>query len=502
MRLADNEALINAISQHECVNALFICEPSLYNAADTSPMHVYAWWQGLSALQKSLRTIGGELYFAKGEAVAVLEHVFGSSPFDAIYSHEETGNALTFERDKAVRRWADSTGVKWSENAQSGVIRGLDDRSARNNIIEQRLFLTMPLPSPGQVQAWPLATDNVIDTNWPGFGDLCSDPVDERIKFRQLQHVSERSATNELQHFLYGRAENYSRGISSPNSAFQTGSRLSTHLAWGTISLRKVFFESNQRIGFWKASGMPGAKYWVRNIQAFQSRLHWRDHFIQRLESASYMEHRALNPAFEQMVYQDQPEMLQAWLDGKTGIPLIDACMRCLLATGFLNFRMRAMLVTTACFGLRLSWQTIQHPLARVFYDYEPGIHFSQMQMQAGIVGINTMRVYNPHKQLLDQDPESTFIKQWVPELADFTAEEIAEYNTRPLGDYPVPIDDIAVNGREIKAQITRIKKSEEAAGPTAAVLAKHGSRLRSKRKTPKKKEKMTAPETQLEFPF
>jgi len=500
MRLADNEALNNAIQQHDRVIALFICEPSLYNAADTSPMHVFAWWQGLRALQQAFRALGGELYFAKGEAVDVFEHLYKNTPFAAIYSHEETGNGLTFERDKAVRRWSDTTGVAWLEHTQNGVVRGLADREARSNIIQQRLFQTAPIAAPTKINPWFIKEDAMVDTSWPAYEDLGTEPVDDRIQFRLMQPISERFAQDELKNFLDERVDFYSRGISSPNSAFQTGSRLSVHLAWGTISLRTVFFESNERIAHWKSSQSPEARHWIKNVAAFQSRLHWHDHFIQRLESASYMEYRALNPAFEQMAYEDEPALLQAWIDGQTGIPLVDACMRCLLATGFLNFRMRAMLVTTACFGLRLSWQELQYPLAQVFYDYEPGIHFSQMQMQAGIVGINTMRVYNPHKQILDQDPNCVFIKKWIPELADFSSDEIIDYNNRRLGDYPEPVDDIAVNGADIKSQITRIKKSDEAVEPTATVLAKHGSRLRSKKKTSKKKPVTPSPQMQLPF--
>ncbi len=95
MRLSDNEALCAALENHQQVVALFICEPSLYDADETSPMHVFAWWQTLTALQAALRDIGGELYFAKGEAEAVFNHLHNHYHFDAIYSHEETGTALT-----------------------------------------------------------------------------------------------------------------------------------------------------------------------------------------------------------------------------------------------------------------------------------------------------------------------------------------------------------------------------------------------------------------------
>jgi len=498
MRLTDNEALTAAIERHEQVVALFICEPSLYQAPDTSPIHVFAWWQGLSALQQNLRNLGSELYFGKGEAVEVFEHLYNKHGFDAIYSHEETGNAITYKRDKSVKQWCDDASVIWSEKSQNGVVRGCEDRDKRTEIAHSRLFEVEPIAAPVDVQPWSIDTDSMIGTQWPEYYDMTTHAIDQRIQFRRIQQVSECRAQDELQHFLQNRVDGYARGISSPNSAFQTGSRLSAHLAWGTISARSVFYQSTLHALEYQQSRSREAAHYVRNIRAFQSRLHWRDHFTQRLESASHMEHQALNPAFEQIRYENSPELLQAWIDGNTGIPLIDACMRCLLSTGFLNFRMRAMLVTTACFGLRLSWRDLQYPLARVFYDYEPGIHFSQIQMQAGIVGINTMRVYSPHKQLLDQDPNCVFIKKWIPELNNFSSEEIANYNNQRLGDYPSPIDDIATNSTTIKDQISQIKKSEEAKAPTADILAKHGSRLRSN----KRKQSTNKPSPQLKLPF
>ncbi len=498
MRLIDNEALTSAIEQHQQVIALFICEPSLYDAPDTSAMHVFAWWQGLNALQQDLRNIGGELYFAKDEATDVFEHLFNKHGFDAIYSHEETGNAITFNRDKCVMQWCERTSVKWAEETQNGVVRGCVDRDQQSEIAHARLFDKKPVSAPTLIQPWPIEPDSIVNTMWPEYTEMTAQKIDQRIQFRKMQQVNESCAQDELHHFLQHRVNGYSRGISSPNSAFQTGSRLSTHLAWGTISVRNIHYQSAQRTLDYQQSQSKEAAHIVRNIRAFQSRLHWRDHFIQRLESASHMEHQALNSAFEHVKYVDAPELLQAWIHGNTGIPLVDACMRCLQSTGFLNFRMRAMLVTTGCFGLRLSWRVLQYPLARVFYDYEPGIHFSQVQMQAGIVGINTMRVYNPHKQLLDHDPDCRFTKKWVPELRNFTSKQIANYNNQSLGDYPTPVCDIAANSTAVKDQISQIKKSDEAIEPTAAVLAKHGSRLRSNNQ----KKKVTKTSIQLKLPF
>ncbi len=291
-----------------------------------------------------------------------------------------------------------------------------------------------------------------------------------------VQIVSEQMAHRTLDSFFNTRSYFYSGGISSPNTAFTAGSRLSPHLAWGTLSPRIVYQQLINQIKAPRSTEHP--RQWQRSLRSFKSRLHWRDHFIQRLESEPEMEFRAIHPAYRSLSYSEQHRevYLEAWKQGLTGFPLVDAVMRCLRSTGFVNFRMRAMVVSFACHLLRLDWRWIQPHLAQVFRDYEPGIHFSQLQMQAGVTGINTLRVYNPLRQLMVHDIELRFVHRWVPELKeasilDVTTQQLQCYN------YPPALVDFEAASASTREQLYTLLSRYRHSELTQQVFKKHGSR-------------------------
>ena len=477
-RLEDNRALSAALAESERVCAIYILEDWFLNAAETSHFHLDAVFSALKHLHESIESRGGTLLVMKGRAENILPELHRQFPFENMYSHQEHGARASFDRDKKIKSWCAGAGVHWHEFRQSGVFRGLKNRDQRQRLWQKFTFEPL-LPEPQGLHR--LAVPETWQTN-SNLIALQPESFDLSSPGQPLwQEVNEAAAKATLTDFLTSRGLLYRGGISSPNTAFEAGSRLSVHFAWGTLTSRSAYQRTVQRMRELKESSDPQAGRWRSSVRNFLSRLHWRDHFIQRLEDEPQMEFTPLNVAYEQLEYENDPGLLEAWQNGYTGWPMVDACMRCLNATGFINFRMRAMLTSVACHALHLDWRLIHPHLAGVFRDYEPGIHFSQLQMQASVVGINTVRVYSPQKQLLDQDPELKFVRRWVPELREKNNTAILAHYKLPTAGYPAPVVNWKHRTAIMKDRIFRIRKQEKTRELAARVYEKHGSRKRGR---------------------
>jgi deoxyribodipyrimidine photo-lyase len=290
--------------------------------------------------------------------------------------------------------------------------------------------------------------------------------------------------------------------MSSPSTAKYNCSRLSPYIAWGCISIKQVYqtLQRRQQEIREAPAGSIDSR-WYGSLNSFSSRLAWHCHFMQKLEDEPELEFQNISRVYDGLRENEfNQERFAAWKEGKTGYPMIDACMRALNETSWINFRMRAMLVSFASNHLWLHWRPTAVHLARHFLDFEPGIHFSQFQMQSGTTGINTIRIYSPAKQVIDHDPTGVFIKQYVPELANVPNEFLPEPHRMPLDmqskigciigkDYPTPIVEHSKAYKAAQEKIFAIRQSNLAINDAKRVFVKHGSRKkRDPLPQPKKK--------------
>lgn len=499
LRVFDHQPLVEA-SQRGPVLCIYVLEDEYWQLAETSNRQWLFIRESLQDLQQQLAALGGNLLIVRSSVCdmlhTLLQHI---GPF-TLYSHQETGNLWTYQRDIQVATWCKQHQVRWQEYAQHAVRRGLPkpvfQKSSKGQSTEhsatgqpsplahsrkqssagkristdpeawhqhwahwsQQLVLPQPTPlhfadvTARCVTAFAGQVLTAAALPW----QVCDDEF--TCPGRQLG--GRQAALMVLDSFLNQRSQRYQASISSPLTAESGCSRLSAHLAYGTLSLREVLARLDLAV-----QQYPD-RQWCRNLAAFRSRLVWHCYFMQKLESQPDAGLVNLNRKYDALVRPWDPDRFTAWRLGRTGWPLVDACMRYLIYHGWLNFRMRAMLVSVACYTLKLPWQPVSEYLATLFVDFEPGIHYPQIQMQSGTTGQQVLRIYNPVKQAQDLDPEGVFVRRWLPELAQVSNVWIFEPWRMPpqmrhrigVADYPRPLVDFSLSHRDAKDEITLLR--------------------------------------------
>ena len=440
LRVPDQPAVAAAADEFETVCPLFVFDPQFYGgdglACDARLRFLH---ECLTDLAAGYRDRGTELVFAHGD------------PLDVLAAFADAGWALRATADPVARYGAArddraaALGVEFV--ADDGLRRGPDSREGWSDHAEA--YLTDEPRAPGDLGTHGVDSPTTVAA------------VEERYDVspakRRVPTGGREAAFARLRAFADGIAA-YPGSIADPADAEEGTSRLSPYLRFGCLSVREVY----QHIQDHAAD--------CRGKQMFVSRLFWNRHYTQKLADWPGWLDTAVNPVMEEFhADSHDPELVDAWKQGETGYPMVDASMRCLRETGWLNFRMRAMCASFLCDLCQQPWQIGADWLYYHLIDADPAINYTQFQTQAGVVGTNMLRIYNPRKQVRDNDPNGTFIREWVPELRGLPDEFLDQPEKTPLAvqddcgvdigeDYPYPIVEYEAARERIQTKLEAVR--------------------------------------------
>ncbi|AFY58104.1 deoxyribodipyrimidine photolyase [Rivularia sp. PCC 7116] len=463
LRLSDNESVFKAVANNAEVLPCFIIDPWFFEWKDVGKARVRFLFECLENLDVNLQEIGSKLFIFEGNSVDVIQNItkelIQKSYQPKLYFNRDVQVEYGVTRDKLIIDFYQQQNLE----CYIGLSNFIQPQECREEWFNE--YYTYQRNS-----LYPAPTD--INTPKISFKSPQLTVKELKQKYSVFWETDkiyfpggETEATAVLNSFLSSRFKGYHWKVSRPWMAQKRAtSHLSPHLAFGTVSTRMVYQKTKKRAE--ELEKQPKAGF---SLKAFRDRLRWHDSFTQRLYSHPEIAYTNRFPEFDEYYQPDEltpekQELFEAWCEGMTGFPMVDASMRQLKRMGWMNFRMRAMCATFLTINCGISWHHGAKHFMNCLVDGDLAINNWQWQMQAGITNplSDTFRIYNPTKNLQDKDPELNFIYHWIEELRGYSLPEIIAGEYINYSYYPQPIVDWSqtrkVNGKIVSNLRKKVK--------------------------------------------
>jgi deoxyribodipyrimidine photo-lyase len=439
LRLADNPALLDACDS-DGVLPLFVLDPALWGPAGVTRRAYLG--ASLRALDASLRQRHASLSVVRGNPVrqvVLAARQVGASRVHVAADYAPYGHRRDLEVEQAL---ADA-GI---ELVRTGSPYAVAPDRVRNQSGNPYKVYT-PFSKGWLEHGWRDPVDAPTGAHWLALDETVDVPDPELPAGLELPEAGETVARRRWAAYVEEHLADYDDERDRPD--LDTTSRMSRHLKWGEIHPRTMLADLRGRTG-------TGATAYRREL-AFRE--FYADVLFQRPDSAR----EYLRPEFAAMPYDEPGEAFDAWREGRTGFPIVDAGMRQLRATGWMHNRVRMIVASFLVKDLHLEWQHgARHFLQwLVDGDLASNMHGWQWVAGCGTDAAPYFRVFNPTTQGAKFDPDGSYVRRWVPELADVATTHVHEPSRSPDGvpdGYPEPIVDHSAERLEALARYERIR--------------------------------------------
>lgn len=434
LRLFDNTALLRALAECERVIPAFI-----FDSRQADPKknpyfskRAFAFMiDSLHELDGELRKKGSRLYVFEGEPHKVVAQLIENDRVQAVYVNADY-TPFSRARDEALVQVCErhqATFVSCEDATLSSVTTLATQQGKPYSIFTpfMRNAMTHTVPAPRRNMHSNYYRETLVTPSMATHLSHKTTPLTPSLSQREREPLGRKGALVILKNTAFISEYKHTRDLPAVHGT----SRLSPHHKFGTVSIRETYAAAREYRG--------------EGAQQFIAELYWRDFYYHIAYHFPHVFGKSFLPWGDRITWCDDPVSLTAWRRSETGVPIVDAGMRELLATGWMHNRVRMIVASFLTKNLLVDWREGERYFAQHLVDYDPAMNNGGWQWSASVgADPRPLRIFNPYTQTQKYDPDAEYVKRWVPELKEIPTHLLVDGKERDFSAlapaYPAPI--------------------------------------------------------------